>query len=44
MLKPLWEPSEQRIKDSNMYRFMQSVNKTHGIKFYRLQLHCISGR
>ena len=31
MLKPLWEPSEQRIKDSNMYRFMQSVNQTHGI-------------
>jgi acetoacetyl-CoA synthetase len=33
MLKPLWEPSEQRIKDSNMYRFMQSVNQTYG-------LHC----
>ncbi|NOR23325.1 MAG: acetoacetate--CoA ligase [Desulforhopalus sp.] len=31
MIKPLWEPSEQRIKDSNMYRFMQSVNQTHGI-------------
>ena len=31
MLKQLWEPSEQRIKDSNMYRFMQSVNQTHGI-------------
>jgi len=31
MLKPLWEPSEQRIKDSNMYRFMQSVNQIHGI-------------
>ncbi len=33
MLKPLWEPSEQRIKDSNMYRFMQSVNHTHGTRF-----------
>ncbi|GAB6193350.1 acetoacetate--CoA ligase [Desulfocastanea catecholica] len=31
MVKPLWEPSEQRIKDSNMYRFMQSVNQTYGI-------------
>lgn len=33
MLKPLWEPSQQRIKASNMYRFMQSMNQTHG-------LHC----
>ncbi|MCP4342957.1 MAG: acetoacetate--CoA ligase [Desulfobulbaceae bacterium] len=31
MSKPLWEPSEQRIKDSNMYRFMQSVNRTQGL-------------
>ncbi len=30
MLKPLWEPSKQRIKDSNMYRFMQGVNQTYG--------------
>jgi acetoacetyl-CoA synthetase len=33
MLKPLWEPSEQRIKDSNMYRFMQGVNHSHGTDF-----------
>ncbi len=33
MPKPLWEPSEQRIKNSNMYRFMQSVNQTHGTDF-----------
>ncbi len=33
MLKPLWEPSEQRIKDSNMYRFMQSVNHTYDTHF-----------
>ncbi len=32
MLKPLWEPSEQRIKDSNMYRFMQHVNRTYGME------------
>jgi len=31
MSKPLWEPSEQRIKGSNMYRFMQNVNQTQGI-------------
>ena len=31
MLKPLWEPSKQRIKNSNMYRFMQSVNQTQGL-------------
>ncbi len=33
MLKPLWEPSAQRIKNSNMYRFMQSVNDIHGTTF-----------
>jgi acetoacetyl-CoA synthetase len=30
MLKPLWEPSEQRIKETNMFRFMQTVNQTQG--------------
>ena len=30
MSKPLWKPSEQRIKASNMYRFMQDVNNTYG--------------
>jgi acetoacetyl-CoA synthetase len=33
MSKPLWKPSEQRIKDSNMYRFMQIVNQTYGTSF-----------
>ncbi len=33
MSQPLWEPSEQRIKDANMYRFMQEVNQTHGTHF-----------
>jgi acetoacetyl-CoA synthetase len=33
MSKPLWKPSEQRIKDSNMFRFMQVVNQTHGTNF-----------
>jgi acetoacetyl-CoA synthetase len=33
MVEPLWKPSEQRIKDSNMYRFMQDVNRTHGTNF-----------
>ena len=33
MLQPLWVPSEQRIKESNMYRFMQNVNRTYGTQF-----------
>ncbi len=33
MLKPLWQPSEQRIKHSNMYRFMQGVNRKYGTHF-----------
>jgi acetoacetyl-CoA synthetase len=32
-LKPLWEPSAQRIQDSNMYRFMQGVNHSYGTAF-----------
>ena len=33
MSKLLWKPSEQRIKASNMYRFMQEVNQTYGTHF-----------
>lgn len=33
MIKPLWEPSDQRIRASNMYRFMQDVNRRHGRRF-----------
>lgn len=29
MAKMLWEPSEEKIKNSHMYRFMMSVNKKH---------------
>ncbi|MCX9084837.1 MAG: acetoacetate--CoA ligase [Candidatus Methanoperedens sp.] len=29
----LWEPFEERIKETNMYRFMQTVNQKHGMKF-----------
>ena len=29
----LWRPSEQRIKGSNMYRFMQGVNQNYGTDF-----------
>jgi len=32
-MKPLWQPSDQRIRASNMYRFMQDVNRRHGTKF-----------
>ncbi len=33
MVKPLWTPSEQRIKQSNMYRFMQEVNQRYNTHF-----------
>ena len=33
MPQPLWEPSQQRIKNSNMYRFMEHVNSTYGTHF-----------
>jgi acetoacetyl-CoA synthetase len=32
MAKMLWKPSEARIKDSHMYRFMNFVNKKYGKK------------
>ena len=31
MSKMLWRPSEESIKQSNMYRFMQAVNAKHGM-------------
>jgi len=33
MGKLLWKPSEERIKNSNMYRFISFVNKRHGQNF-----------
>jgi len=33
MSKPLWEPSSQRIQNTNMYRFMQEVNQTCNTDF-----------
>ncbi|MFH2059340.1 MAG: acetoacetate--CoA ligase [Pseudomonadota bacterium] len=33
MSKLLWQPSEQRIKSTNMYRFMMRVNDTFGTHF-----------
>jgi acetoacetyl-CoA synthetase len=33
MAKMLWKPSEARIKNSHMYRFMNFVNKKYGKKF-----------
>ena len=29
MSEPLWTPSAERIKATNMYRFMQQVNQAH---------------
>jgi len=33
MAELLWKPSEERIKSSNMYKFMQFVNERHGTDF-----------
>ncbi len=33
MSKCLWQPSEERIKSTNMYRFMNLVNETYGKDF-----------
>jgi acetoacetyl-CoA synthetase len=33
MAKLLWTPSEERVKSSNMYRFMQLVNRKYGKDF-----------
>jgi len=31
MAKMLWKPSVERVRESNMYRFMQAVNAKHGL-------------
>ena len=33
MSNPLWQPSEERIKSTNMYRFMTTVNEKYGTDF-----------
>ncbi len=33
MPKKLWEPSEERIRSTNMYRFMTQVNEKYGKQF-----------
>ncbi|MGD8944396.1 MAG: acetoacetate--CoA ligase [Desulfobacterales bacterium] len=33
MAKLLWKPTEQQIKQSNMYRFMTFMNETYQLKF-----------
>ena len=33
MAKILWKPSEERVKNSNMYRFMTFINEKHGLTF-----------
>jgi acetoacetyl-CoA synthetase len=32
MKKPIWEPSAERIKNANMTRFIDYVNKRYGLK------------
>lgn len=33
MTKQLWEPSEERIKSTNMYKFIQRINETYDKNF-----------
>jgi acetoacetyl-CoA synthetase len=33
MAKRLWQPSGERIKSTNMYRFMNFINEKHGRDF-----------
>jgi len=33
MRKPLWVPSEERVKQANIIRFMEFVSKKHGFEF-----------
>ncbi len=33
MAKKLWQPSEDRIRNSHMYRFMNGVNEKHRLRF-----------
>ena len=33
MKNPIWTPSEQRIRNANMTRFMEYVNRKHGKRF-----------
>ncbi len=33
MAKRLWEPSEERVKNTNMYRFMHFINETYSQNF-----------
>jgi len=37
MAKILWQPSEERIKQTNMYRFIQFVNDRYGLDFREYQ-------
>ena len=33
MVKKLWQPSEERIKSTNMYRFMGFINEKYDLNF-----------
>ena len=33
MAKMLWEPAEEKVKQTNMYRFMNLINERHGQNF-----------
>ena len=31
-MRPLWEPSEERVKNANITRFIKSVNDKYGLR------------
>lgn len=31
--KPLWQPTEEQIKSSNLYKFIETINETYGSSF-----------
>jgi hypothetical protein len=38
MAQVLWEPSEERIKSTNMYKFMGFINEKYGQNFDKYDL------
>lgn len=37
MTKPLWTPSKQQIESTNLYRFMQEINRANGLDLQSYQ-------
>jgi len=44
MSKLLWKPTEEKIMQSNMYRFMNFINETYNQNFNKYAAPFITGR